>query len=262
MKPLLILLILVLISCDSETENIISETETEITRDTNWDPCTSTYREDGRIYDVNTQTYLWAGQDSSWHFNITDWELNECNLNYGLGRETFPALLEPQYDDISTIPNKYNDAEQCIVLHTRSEVKIYPYKEMVTYEVINEYVEGRPIMIAYCVLADLGAVYTREYCGEEITFAVSGYTYFEDNIWEGLDGFILWDRDTESLWWPLIDKAISGEMHGTYLEKHDEGNWEVLRWNEIKQKHPNASVLKSGQTQAIPVSWPRIQIDC
>ena len=72
-------------------------------------------------------------------------------------------------------------------------------------------------MESYCVLADLGAVYSRNYNSKELTFALSGYTYYDKNIWNGLDGFVLWDRETESLWWPLVGKAVSGKLKGVNL---------------------------------------------
>ncbi|MEL6986807.1 MAG: DUF3179 domain-containing (seleno)protein, partial [Bacteroidota bacterium] len=163
------------------------------------------------------------------------------------------------------IPNQFDDSEQCIVLFDPNYIKVYPFETMIHHEVVNEMANGEGIMIAYCVLANLGAVYTRKICDRTLTFGVTGYTYFEEEIWGGLDAFVLWDRDTESLWWPLIDKAISGDLHGTKLEKYNEGNWETIRWGEIKERYPDAQVLKRGQTQDAPRNWPRINgqnLDC
>ncbi|MGA0233820.1 MAG: DUF3179 domain-containing (seleno)protein, partial [Saprospiraceae bacterium] len=92
-----------------------------------------------------------------------------------------------------------------------------------------------------------------------------GYTYYEPEIRDGRDGFVLWDRDTESLWWPLIDKAISGDLHGTQLKRHDEGSWEVLRWSEIKETYPDALVIRSNLSQPLLDNFPRLtpqQLDC
>jgi len=216
----------------------------------------SIWRKQGYVYDKNDKTYLWAGIDTSTHFDISNWELNECNLRYGLGRETFPALLEPQYTILSDYQSDLEPLEDCLVLYSSDEIKVYPYKNMTDYEVVNERHNGDPIMIAYCVLADLAAVYTRDYCGTELTFAVSGYTCYDKYIWDGIDAFVLWDRDTESLWWPLIDRAISGPLKGHKLEKFNEGLWEILSWEEVKRQYPEALVLNSGQTQETPEKYP------
>ena len=261
----LFFLLACLVSCSEDAEQITQTPDEENVRNTDWDPCDSPYRDRGSIYESNDQTFLWAGEDSSWHFNITDWELNECNLNYGLGRESFPALMDPQYVNISEVSNKYGSSEECLVLYSVNSTKVYPYEDMIRYEIINEVSDGNPVMIGYCVLADLGAIYTRNYCGNTLTFALSGYTYYEPEVWGGLEAFVLWDRDTESLWWPLIDKAISGDLHGTLLEKHDEGSWEILRWSEIKERYPDALVIESGQEQPVPENYPKLtaqQLNC
>lgn len=253
-------------SCKKEqVVRVEPDPNNEMERNTNFAPCDSYFREIGKVYEKENSTFLWAGEDSTSHFDISTWELNECNLLYGLGREAFPALLEPNYTPISEIPSRYEEPEQCIVLHNPGYTKVYPFELMIGHEVVNEVVDGESIMIAYCVLANLGAVYSREYCGQTLTFGVTGYTYFEKEIWGGLDAFILWDRDTESLWWPLIDKAISGPLHDTKLEKYNEGNWEILRWREIKESYPDALVLKGSQTQEAPINWPQLteaEIDC
>lgn len=211
--------------------------------------CTdSFFRKEGYVYEANGRTYLWAGIDSSSHFDITDWDLNECNLRYGLGRETFPALLSPKYTRLKEYVGNFDPLEKNLVLFNSNEIKVYPYDIMTNYEVINEYHNGEPIMIAYCVLADLAAVYNRDYCGVELTFAVSGYTYYDKFIWNGIDAFVLWDRNTESLWWPLIDKAISGKLKGHGLKKFNTALWETMTWEEIYENYPESLVLTAGQT--------------
>ena len=35
-----------------------------------------------------------------------------------------------------------------------------------------------------------------------------------------VDAFVLWDQETESSWWPLIDEAFSGEMLVTKMLKY------------------------------------------
>ena len=72
---------------------------------------------------------------------------------------------------------------------------------------------------------------------------------------DGLDGFILWDRETESLWWPLVDKAVSGSLKGVPLKKLEDKYWEDTNWKAIKEKYPNAEVLISNQDFERPKTW-------
>ncbi len=138
-------------------------------------------------------------------------------------------------------------------------MKAYSIKDLTRHEIVNDVLDGKPIMAAYCILANLGAIYDRTYGDEELTFGLSGYTYYDPDVWNGLDGFVFWDRETESLWWPLIDKAVSGPLKGVKLLLMNKSNWEDTNWQTLKGKYPNAQVLHSGQDFTRPPSWRKIQ---
>ena len=129
------------------------------------------------------------------------------------------------------------------------------------HELVNDDVNGVPIMIVYCFLADLTAVYSRRYCGQELTFGVSGYTYLDEDIADALESFVLWDRDTESLWWPITEKSVSGMFRGESMERYDESKWEEMRWGEVKENYPSAVVMKDNQTMETPINWPPVYSD-
>ena len=129
------------------------------------------------------------------------------------------------------------------------------------HEVINEIVDGDHVMIAYCILADLAVVYSREYCGKTLTFALSGYTYSDPDVWDGIDAFVMWDRETESLWWPLNNEAVSGKMINTSLHKYS-GNWGVGTYKDLLSQYPNAQILRFGQSMTPPINWPRTNNPC
>jgi hypothetical protein len=112
-------------------------------------------------------------------------------------------------------------------------------------------------MAAYCILADLGAMYNRVIDDKEFTFALSGYTYYDPEVWDGMDGFVMWDRETESLWWPLIGQAVSGKMQGTPMQVLDDKLWKQTTWEDVRSNHPSALILESGQDFERPVSWPK-----
>jgi hypothetical protein len=210
---------------------------------------------------------LYIGNNQNWHFDISNWYLDECNLRHRLVRERFQALIDPEYYTISEAKNdiRYtssNDDDRHIIeLNNNRKPKAYSIDLLTKHEVINEVVDGAPIAIVYCFLADLGAVYTRVYHNKIFTFALSGYTYRDPNVWNGIDGFVFWDRETESLWWPLIDKAVSGTMIGTDIKKHDTDKWFETTWGEIKALYPNTLVLKPGQSMDVPENWPKYSCD-
>ena len=143
--------------------------------------------------------------------------------------------------------------------YSGKDIKAYSVEDLTHHEIVNDVLDGQPIMAVYCILADLGAIYERNYGDIELTFALSGYTYYDEDVWNGLDGFVFWDRETESLWWPLIGKAVSGPLKDVKLLEMDKSKWEDVNWKYIKDHYPNALVLKSGQDFERPAEWKKIE---
>ena len=78
-------------------------------------------------------------------------------------------------------------------------------------------------------------VYGRDVAGETTTFGTTGYTYD--------DTFVLYDRSTESLWYPLDDTkwtAVSGPRMGETIPFIEEA---LVQLGEWRKKHPDTTVL-------------------
>lgn len=79
-------------------------------------------------------------------------------------------------------------------------------------------------------------VYGREVNDQVTTFGTTGYTF--NNI------FVLYDRLTDSVWYPLKDgafNAIGGRRHGDripFLEKPP-----ILKLGDWREAHPETDVL-------------------
>ena len=215
--------------------------------------------QNGKIFEHNGQKMLYGGEDSTFHFDIGNCSLKDEQFHYGIGRERFPALLQPEFISVEEADALWDDNERFLLARIGNEARAYSIKDLTRHEVVNDVIDGREVMAVYCILADLGAMYDRTYGDQTLTFALSGYTYFDPDVWDGLDGFILWDRDTESLWWPLIGKAVSGPLKGVKLQEMDKSLWKDTNWETIKQEFPNPLVLQSGQDYERPKTWPRFE---
>lgn len=82
----------------------------------------------------------------------------------------------------------------------------------------------------------MSVVYGREKNGEIDEFGVSGYVH--------KNTFLIYDRKTESLWYPLDDTqwtAISGPRKGETIPFIEEPPIETL--GEWRKKHPDTVVL-------------------
>lgn len=79
-------------------------------------------------------------------------------------------------------------------------------------------------------------VYGRQVAGKPTTFGTSGYTY--------ADTFVLYDRATESLWYPMGDgkfTAISGKLKGATIPYIKEPP--IMTLGEWRKLHPQTRVL-------------------
>ncbi len=213
-----------------------------------------------RVFERDGRLWLWGGEDDSQHFDITDARLDLDGLYNGLGREWFNALIEPEYETVAVADETYRDVARVLAVTVGGETRLYPLATLMEYEVVNDVIGDVPIFAAYCYLAELGAVYDRRYDDHVLTFALSGYTYREPGVWDGERAFVLWDRDTESLWWPPAGKAMTGPLMDTPLRLLDEALWSQTSWGEAKVAFPEAMVLKAGQTMTPPASWPRLKL--
>jgi len=208
------------------------------------------YRKDGK-------TWLWAGDRPDQRFDITEFQLNPTYLHYGLGREYFFAPTEPKFVTPAEADNWMMDPTPVLLAEVGDEVKVYPIPVVRQFEVVNDEIGGKPVFAAFCVLANLGALYDRQYGDQTLTFAVSGYTYHDDSVWDGKDAFVLWDRDTESLWWPPVGKAVSGALTDAPMKLLDESLWSQTTYLKVKKKYPEGNFLVLNQAQ--PFTQPEIQ---
>jgi hypothetical protein len=259
-KYLISIILLSILACKDQNSKTVEQSNTAKTTktDTIKKPQRPSAFKNGKFFEVNGRKMLYGGKDSIQHFNITNYDLKDQQFHYGIGRERFPALLNPKFTTVKAVDSLWKDDDRFILANSGNDVKAYSVKDLTRHEVVNDVLNGEPIMAVYCVLADLGAIYDRQYGDKELTFALSGYTYYDDDVWDGLDGFILWDRETESLWWPLIDRAVSGDLKGVELLEKDKANWKDTTWQYIKDNYPNAKVLISGQDYERPKTWQKL----
>ncbi len=211
----------------------------------------------GKFFEKEGRKYLYGGEDSTWHFDVTNSPLIDSQYHYGIGRERFHALTNPQFISEAEADSIYPDSARFLVFTLGNETRAYGIDLLTHHEVVNDVVNGEPVAAAYCILADLGAMYSRRLGDTVLTFALSGFTYYDPAVWDGLDGFVWWDRETESTWWPLISKGVSGPLNGMPLKVFREDSWVQTTWGEVVGKYENLKVLKPGQAMEPSANWPK-----
>ena len=79
-------------------------------------------------------------------------------------------------------------------------------------------------------------MYSREIDGRVLTFAISGWLYRRT--------FVLYDFETESLWYPLSDAGVLLGISGAYAgRKLPAVESMLIRWDAWKYMHPDTDYL-------------------
>jgi hypothetical protein len=129
-------------------------------------------------------------------------------FEFGFGPDAIKPVLNPKMwcKDDPDYPKA--DDESLVIGTTISDTaRAYPIYIMWVHEVANDKFGDTHVAVCYCYLADLTAVYDRAIDDKILTLHSSSWVY--DNT------FVLYDKETESLWYPLQGTTgltcISGE---------------------------------------------------
>ena len=108
------------------------------------------------------------------------------------------------------------------------------------HQVVNDTVGGVPIAVSYDPLTGVPRVFKRTVDGRELHFGVSGLLYNS--------GFLLFDRETESLWSQFQGRAIAGALAGKVLERVPVRQEEFASWTK---REPGAKILVPPEPEKI-----------
>ncbi len=149
----------------------------------------------------------------------------------GPGRDGIRSVDEPEF---ATLEDATWVADDTPVLgvHLGGEARAYPVHLLEYHQIVNDAVGGVPIAVTYDPLTATPRVFKRELDGSALTFGVSGLLYNS--------GFLMYDRQSESLWSQFEGRAIAGPLAGRKLEairvvQHVAGAW--------AEAHPDSKVL-------------------
>ena len=85
-------------------------------------------------------------------------------------------------------------------------------------------------------MVNLTAVYSREIDGNILTLSASGWTY--------ANTFVLFDYETESMWYHRKGESRLTCISGTYADRHlNEFESTQLRWSEWVSQYPDTKIL-------------------
>lgn len=112
------------------------------------------------------------------------------------------------------------------------EARVYPIHLIERHQIVNDVIGGTPVAVTYDPLAGSPLAYERKVGGRTLSFGVAGLLYNAN--------FLMYDRETESLWSQFRGDAIAGPLSGTRLRRIRVRQEPLASWLE---RHPDSRVL-------------------
>ncbi len=192
------------------------------------------------------------GRDpATYGFDLTTCFVDRATLvGGGLPRDGLPVLDLPALMTAAAV-DSLNEAmrgkylvpsDRVLGLVVGGVARAYPLRVLCWHEVVNDTLGGAPVAVAYNPLADSAAAFARAAGADTLAFGISGL------LWNSCH--LLYDRRQErggeSLWSPLLGRAVAGPaaaagrcLIGLPLA--------VVRWDDWRAAHPATTVLFPGE---------------
>ena len=109
-----------------------------------------------RLKEQDGRTLLWAkgdpeSEESQW-FDVTDIPLDPLKFQFGIGKDTIPAIDEPLFvavDDPRLEAQRITDDSRVIGYAVGGDARAYPILIMNRHELVNDNVGGKPVTVAW-----------------------------------------------------------------------------------------------------------------
>lgn len=152
-------------------------------------------------------------------------------------RDRIPALRHPEHAAPSEGRDLRED-DRVIVLTVGSATCAYPVHVLDAHELVNDVLDGVPVLVTWCPLCRSALAFEREVAGAVRTFGVSGYLY--------RSAVLMYDRESETFWSQVAARAVVGPLTGTALTQRPVA---VMTWAAYRERHPSGSVLRVAATE-------------
>lgn len=145
--------------------------------------------------------------------------------------DSIPSLSNPDFDSIDSISDIDKEIYGIGVV-VDGEARFYPFSILLWHNVVNDCIQGIPIVVTYCPLCQTGLVHKRIVGSEILDFRVSG------KFW--LENLLIFDEQSNSLWSTVLGEAIKGDYSTTILDQMPSNVTTLKYWAKF---HPNTLVL-------------------
>ena len=147
-------------------------------------------------------------------------------------RDCFVTVRDGRFVPAAEAPRMKGD-ERVLGLDLGDVQFAYPIQYLNLVEIVEHSAGGRELMACWCPLCGTGVVHERTAKGRVLTFGHSGW------LWH--NAYLLYDRETDSLWHHATGIAMSGPLRGTRLARYDDTA--LMTFAAWRAEHPGTLVL-------------------
>jgi len=190
------------------------------------------------VIEENNRTFIVDRAGERWNITtaVKEYGMDPKLFHFGLGREAFTPIQNPKV--LSAPPS--GDPMIFGVVH-KGEARAYDRASLTRHETAIDKLAGDRVLVAHCYLADLAGVYESTVDGKSLTLVASGWTYHNGHH----DTFVLYDKETNSLWFPFAKDdffvAIAGPLKGKKLKEI--ASMKRTTFSKWKKNHPKTGYI-------------------
>lgn len=147
-------------------------------------------------------------------------------------RDQIPPIHRPRYVRVSAVDHLEADDLVLGYVTDAGEAFAYPARILNFHEIVNEEIDGVPLVVTYCPLCRSGVVYDRRLDDVELTFGNTSALHDAD--------LVMYDHQTNSYWWQVAGRAIVGDLTGAELDVLPSS---TTTWADWIDRYPHSWVL-------------------
>ena len=146
-------------------------------------------------------------------------------------RDAIVPIAEPAYGSPGDLP-WLEDEDLVMGYQSGSGAFAYPVNILDFHEIVNDVIDGAPVLVTYCPLCFSGVVFNRELDGRVLTFGNTSALYQSD--------LVMYDHQTGSFWFQVGGEAVVGTLTGARLDLLPST---TMAWGEWKRLYPETLLL-------------------
>lgn len=150
----------------------------------------------------------------------------------GPPKDGIPSIDNPAFISPKDADSWLEDSEPVISFEYHGTARAYPLQILIWHEIVNDEIEGTPVLVTFCPLCYSAIVFDRRINGDTHEFGVSGFLRHSD--------MIMFDRKTESMWQQFTGEAVVGDYTGTHLKVLPS---QIISYKQFKEAYPDGEVL-------------------